>query len=197
MPHLRRDWAHPCHICAATGLTPATSAPGLGSPLPHLRRDWAHPCHICTGTGTLPPHLRRDWAHPCHICAGTGLTPATSARGLGTLPPHLRRDWAHRCHTCACAGTGLTPGCPAASAPDCAHPRPGWALPWNEGAHMQVRIITSLTPCAAASAAAACEERGHSRRFVASILAARVGLRGDTQTRARAFGKSRGRCGRA
>ena len=26
--------AHPCHICAGTGLDPATSAPGLGSPLP-------------------------------------------------------------------------------------------------------------------------------------------------------------------
>ncbi len=38
-PHLRRDWAHPSHIYAGTGLTPATSAPGLGSPLPHLRRD--------------------------------------------------------------------------------------------------------------------------------------------------------------
>ena len=21
-PHLRRDWAHPCHICIGTGLTP-------------------------------------------------------------------------------------------------------------------------------------------------------------------------------
>ena len=42
-PHLRRDWARPCHICAGTaltpchicagtGLAPATSAPGLGSP---------------------------------------------------------------------------------------------------------------------------------------------------------------------
>ncbi len=29
--HLRRDWAHPAHICAGTGLTPPTSAPGLGS----------------------------------------------------------------------------------------------------------------------------------------------------------------------
>ena len=29
------------HICAVAGLTPATSAPGLGSPLPHLRRGWA------------------------------------------------------------------------------------------------------------------------------------------------------------
>jgi hypothetical protein len=62
LPHLRRDWAHPRHICAGTGLSPATSAPGLGSP---------------------PPHLRRDWALPCHICAGTGLTPATSAPGPG------------------------------------------------------------------------------------------------------------------
>ena len=31
LPHLRRDGARPCHICAGTGLTPATSAPGLGS----------------------------------------------------------------------------------------------------------------------------------------------------------------------
>jgi hypothetical protein len=29
-----------CHICAGTGLTPATSAPGLASPLPHLHCDW-------------------------------------------------------------------------------------------------------------------------------------------------------------
>jgi hypothetical protein len=46
-PHLRRDWARPCHIGIRTRLTaarsvpglgspPATSAPGLGSPLPHL-----------------------------------------------------------------------------------------------------------------------------------------------------------------
>jgi hypothetical protein len=28
----------PCRICVRTGLTPATSASGLGSPLPHLRR---------------------------------------------------------------------------------------------------------------------------------------------------------------
>ena len=90
------------HICTGIGLTPATSARGLGSPLPHLRRDcasplprlrrdWAHPCHLCAGT--VP--------HPCHICAGTGLTPATSAPGLGSLLPRLRRDWAHSCHVCA------------------------------------------------------------------------------------------------
>ena len=39
LPHLHRDWAHPCHICTGTGLAPATSAPGLGSPLPHPHRD--------------------------------------------------------------------------------------------------------------------------------------------------------------
>jgi hypothetical protein len=38
---LHRDWAHPGHICTGAGLAPATSAPGLGSPLPHLRRDFA------------------------------------------------------------------------------------------------------------------------------------------------------------
>jgi hypothetical protein len=54
-PHLQRDWAHPSHICTGTGLTPPTSATGLGSPLPHLQRDWAHPSHICTGTGLAPP----------------------------------------------------------------------------------------------------------------------------------------------
>ena len=44
---------HPGHICAGTGLIPATSAPGLGSLLPHLLQDWAHRCRICD----------QDWAH--------------------------------------------------------------------------------------------------------------------------------------
>ena len=44
-----RDWAS-AHICTGTGLAPATSAPGMGSPLPHLHRDWARPFHICAGT---------------------------------------------------------------------------------------------------------------------------------------------------
>jgi hypothetical protein len=38
---LRRDWAHPAHICTGTALTPPTSAPGLRSPRPHLRQDLA------------------------------------------------------------------------------------------------------------------------------------------------------------
>ena len=95
--HRSAAWAHPCHICNKTGLTPPTSAPGLGSPLPHLHRDLAHRCHICTGTGLAPPtsaaglgsplpHLRRDWARPSHICTGTGLARPTSAAGLGEPP---------------------------------------------------------------------------------------------------------------
>jgi hypothetical protein len=44
-------------ICAGTGLAPATSAPGLGSPLPHLSRYMrAVPLIylLCTGTGLAP-----------------------------------------------------------------------------------------------------------------------------------------------
>ncbi len=56
-----------CHVCigarlhtrTGTGLTPATSVPGLGSPLPHLHRDWAHPCRIFAGTG-LTRRTRAD-----------------------------------------------------------------------------------------------------------------------------------------
>ena len=36
-PHLRRDWGSPLPRAPGPGLTPAASAPGLGSPLPHLR----------------------------------------------------------------------------------------------------------------------------------------------------------------
>jgi hypothetical protein len=46
----RIDEVKTCHICAGTGPTAATSAPGLGSPLPHLHRDWADRCRIMTST---------------------------------------------------------------------------------------------------------------------------------------------------
>ena len=35
LPHLRRDWAHPAHICAGTGLTPAHIGTGT---MPHTHR---------------------------------------------------------------------------------------------------------------------------------------------------------------
>jgi hypothetical protein len=41
LPHLRRDWARPAHICAGTGLVPPTlSAPG--QPRPLIARPSAH-----------------------------------------------------------------------------------------------------------------------------------------------------------
>ena len=39
------ECARRCHICSGTGIAPATSAPGLGSPPPHLRRDHARLVH--------------------------------------------------------------------------------------------------------------------------------------------------------
>ena len=55
-----------CHICTRTGLTPATSAPGLGSPLPHLHRGCAF------------PHLHRDSAGATQCGVD-----ATGAAGVG------------------------------------------------------------------------------------------------------------------
>ena len=69
MPRLHTDRALSCHICTGTGLTPATSAPGLSSPLPHLHVGQstsgpgmsAH--HICRGnsqcTRSMPPGRRQ------------------------------------------------------------------------------------------------------------------------------------------
>jgi hypothetical protein len=60
-PHLRRDWAHPSHICTGTGR----------SPPPHLRRDWTRTCrwHICVGSGGAAPRgtLRYDSHTVCDI----------------------------------------------------------------------------------------------------------------------------------
>ena len=41
--HMHRDWAHSCHICTRTKLTPARSVPRLSSPVPHVHWDWAPP----------------------------------------------------------------------------------------------------------------------------------------------------------
>ncbi len=85
-------WAHPAHICAGTGLTPPTSAPGLDTPCPRLRRDPAPRCHIQARTGAHRCHIQartgaHRHAHRCHLCRGlNGLTPRTSAPWI---------SWAH------------------------------------------------------------------------------------------------------
>ena len=59
VPHLHWDWARPGHICTGTGLAPATSAPGPGSPLPHLRRDPARAAaRQCRPTQPIAVHRR-------------------------------------------------------------------------------------------------------------------------------------------
>ena len=64
--HHRRGMLRPTDRSAG-GLTPATSALGLGPPLPHLHRTRLTPAHICTGTRLGPvPRLRRDL---CSLCA--------------------------------------------------------------------------------------------------------------------------------
>jgi hypothetical protein len=132
-PHLRRDWAHPGHICNGTARISA-----------HLRGGWVHPCPLkhshphlptptamCTaklgglglaasapGLGASVSHLHKDLAHPSNILAGTGHIPATSAGG-----------WAHTCHIST--GSRLTP---ATSAPGLGlfvpHLRRDWAHPY-------------------------------------------------------------------
>jgi hypothetical protein len=56
LPHLRQDWARPCHICTKTA--PTTFAPALGARM-----------HVSTKN--------------LHICTGTASTTATSVPGLG------------------------------------------------------------------------------------------------------------------
>jgi hypothetical protein len=56
-----RDWAHPCHICAGTGLTPATSAQGLGlTPATSAQGLGLTPATSALGLGSPLPHLPRD-----------------------------------------------------------------------------------------------------------------------------------------
>jgi hypothetical protein len=77
---LQRGWAHPCHSCTGTGLTPPTSAPGPGLPRPHLHRDWGSPL----------PHLHRDGARPPTSAPGRGSPAPTSAPGLPVGLPLAR-----------------------------------------------------------------------------------------------------------
>jgi hypothetical protein len=108
----RRQGSHATPLPHLPRVSPATSAPGLGSALPHPHRDWAHPCHIWTRTRWAHPwHIGTGTgAHPCHICTGTRLTPATSATGLGSPLPHRHRDWAHRSHIDTGTGAHIGPG---------------------------------------------------------------------------------------
>jgi hypothetical protein len=93
----RRHQAIESSACTRIGLTPATSAPGLGSPLPHLCRDWAHPCHICTGS-----------ARARSACAAGGGLPGRTSRFrprlAGSSSPRMRSTRQSTIRS-RCAGT--------------------------------------------------------------------------------------------
>ena len=75
-PHaegLRRDSAHPCHICTGTGLSLATS-------LPHPQRDWAPFATSTLGLGPLC-HI------PAKVCTGS-----VWARTAGGARPVLAQE---------------------------------------------------------------------------------------------------------
>ncbi len=107
MPHLRRDWAHRCHIFA---------------------RDWAHPSLIRAGTGLTPPTS----APGTGLTAATSAPgPATAAQLLTVwradqvaqddavpfLAPPL---CACACVISLCGARGKPPLCPAPSSPQTA-----------------------------------------------------------------------------
>jgi hypothetical protein len=80
-----------CHICTGTGLAPATSAPGPGSPLlPHLHQDWVflpgrnRPDECIAPRGQCKPRLAR------------GDPPALSPWAPSMLPPFGFTGWGPR-----------------------------------------------------------------------------------------------------
>ena len=81
LPHLRRDWAHPCHICAGTGLTPATFTLGLGSPVASapstaLRFAWPRSGAMAERLFLLPAACARQLRSACaRNCAPIRLLP--------------------------------------------------------------------------------------------------------------------------
>jgi hypothetical protein len=96
LPHLHQDWAHPCHTCAETGLTPATSAPGLGPP-PHLRRDWARHLHESTECHGRKERVR--FLQPHHA----GPVPVQMWEAASKVPAQM---WARRAQSRRRCGRG-------------------------------------------------------------------------------------------
>ncbi len=114
LPHLRRDWARSCHICAGTGLTPATATPGLAGfdvieytssalldqalhPLPAEKLRTRSTLDLAAvEEETLAVGLSQASSAPGlgspHATLAPGLTLPTTASGLGSPLPQLRRD---------------------------------------------------------------------------------------------------------
>ena len=101
VPHLHRDLAHRCHICAGTGLAPATSAPGLGSRLAtsvqFRTRESSLPIAAATAEASARAESaesgarRRPRAGP--LCRGTRVL-GTRMAGLRRFGPQRAAEWA-------------------------------------------------------------------------------------------------------
>jgi hypothetical protein len=129
-PHLRRDWAHCSHICAGTGPTGATSAPGLSSPVPHLRRDWAHPCHICAGTGPTraTSKLGSELSFPCRMHIGCRtFTLDSDAQATAGAADGLTRPEDKSGSVAVAPSATSAPGLPTAAVEEESPLPPGWA----------------------------------------------------------------------
>ena len=78
LPHLRKDWAHCCHICTGTVLTRATSAPGLVS----LKQ---RPC----GVGPSRERAAVEWSRcmpMMYACQGAHPGARDGGAGLRAVP---------------------------------------------------------------------------------------------------------------
>ncbi len=95
LPHLRRDCAHACHICAGTALTLPTSAPGLRSPVPtSAPRLGLTPATSAPGLGAALEPVGTASTRSSRRRTGARLARASRARDLrlhhGARPRHGR-----------------------------------------------------------------------------------------------------------
>jgi hypothetical protein len=111
--HLHRDWAHPCHICTGTGLTPPTSAPGPGHRLsvqvPEIEHS-SSPAGCTAARARTAAHPRRRQPH--HCIAARRIPDAASKRTgaeSAVVAAPLQRASMIRCPKQRCAS-----GCGAA-----------------------------------------------------------------------------------
>ena len=112
VPHQRSRVAF---TSCESGLTPATSVPGLGSPLPHLHRDWAGPAataapklgvlafQACFGKSCLNSHAQRAALYVIEnlvaTCLVLSLSHATRMLVRMNTCPHVRARTCTRAHT--------------------------------------------------------------------------------------------------
>jgi hypothetical protein len=87
LPHLRRDWAHPCHICTGTGPTAASSELGLWQVAP-TGKD----------VGRLRLLCRRELSHARWTRRTTSTRTSSMQRGMRSSYPNRPPPHHHHHH---------------------------------------------------------------------------------------------------